>query len=38
MTISLLHSMATDDASLQADNDYFSGLIRIEPRLAPFLV
>src|SRR6185369_9619547 len=37
MTIMLLHFFATDAALFLSDADYFAGLIRIEPRLSPFL-
>ena len=37
MTITLLHRFAWDAMLWQPDIDYVSGLIRIEPRLRPFL-
>lgn len=37
MTIMLLHFFASDASLFLSDADYFSGLIRIEPRLSPFL-
>ena len=37
MTIMLLHFFATDASLFLSDPDYFSGLVKLEPRLGPFL-
>ncbi|MEP6850995.1 MAG: peptidoglycan-binding domain-containing protein [Acidobacteriota bacterium] len=37
MTIHLLSFYAFDAAMFQPDSDYIAGLVRIEPRLGPFL-
>lgn len=37
MTVQLLHFYACDAALFQPDSDYIAGLVRIEPRLRPFL-
>jgi hypothetical protein len=37
MSISLLHNMAVDTSLMRNDSDYISGLIKLEPKLGPWL-